>query len=83
MAASATLIMIAHSISIKITAPQKETIFIYMFELGPNAKEISQETSQQAASILFDELTKGRTSGEENGWLTLEDVEKRLGIIHR
>lgn len=29
---------------------------------------------------LMNELEKGRISGETNGWLTLEAVEKNLGI---
>lgn len=29
---------------------------------------------------LMNELEKGRLSGEREGWLTLEDVEKNLGI---
>lgn len=29
---------------------------------------------------LMNELGMGRKSGEEKGWLTLEDVEKNLGI---
>ena len=34
-----------------------------------------------AATIrLMNELEKGKRSGEEKGWLTLETVEKNLGI---
>ncbi len=29
---------------------------------------------------LMNELAKGQKSGEEKGWLTLEAVEKKLGI---
>ena len=29
---------------------------------------------------LMNELEKGRRSGETKGWLTLEDVERNLGI---
>jgi len=36
----------------------------------------------QAALKLMDELAKGRRSGEEKGWLTLEAVEEHLGIVH-
>lgn len=36
----------------------------------------------QATIRLMNELEKGRRSGEEKGWLTLEDVEKHLGIAH-
>ena len=31
---------------------------------------------------LMNELAKGRKSGEEKGWLTLEAVEKILGIVN-
>ena len=34
----------------------------------------------QATIRLMNELAKGRKSGEEKGWLTLEVVEKHLGI---
>ena len=34
----------------------------------------------QATLRLMNELAKGRKSGEERGWLTLEAVEKHLGI---
>lgn len=36
----------------------------------------------QATLRLMNELAKGRKSGEEKGWLTLENVEKKLGIIN-
>ncbi len=36
----------------------------------------------QATLRLMNELAKGRKSGEENGWLTLEAVEKNLGIAN-
>ena len=34
----------------------------------------------QATIRLMNELAKGRRSGEEKGWLTLEAVEEQLGI---
>lgn len=34
----------------------------------------------QATLRLMNELAKGRKSGEEKGWLTLEAVEEHLGI---
>lgn len=34
----------------------------------------------QATLKLMSELEKGRRSGEEKGWLSLEDVENYLGI---
>ena len=36
----------------------------------------------QATIRLMNELAKGRKSGEEKGWLTLEAVEKNLGIVN-
>ena len=30
---------------------------------------------------LMNELAKGRKSGEEKGWLTLEEVERELGVL--
>lgn len=36
----------------------------------------------QAALKLLGELAKGRISGEENGWLSLEAVENHLGCAH-
>ena len=36
----------------------------------------------QATIRLMSELEKGRISGETEGWLALEDVERNLGIIH-
>ena len=35
----------------------------------------------QATLRLMNELAKGRKSGEEKGWLTLEAVEEHLGIV--
>ena len=35
---------------------------------------------EQALQQLLSELEKGRKSGETEGWLTLEDVEKHLSI---
>lgn len=36
----------------------------------------------QATLQLMEELSKGRKSGDEKGWLTLDAVEKKLGVIH-
>lgn len=36
----------------------------------------------EASFHLMNELIKGRRSGEEQGWLTLEEVEAHLGIAH-
>lgn len=36
----------------------------------------------QATLRLMNELAKGRKFGEEKGWLTLEAVEKNLGIVN-
>lgn len=35
----------------------------------------------QAIIRLLNELAKGRKSGEEKGWLTLEEVERELGVL--
>ncbi len=44
--------------------------------------DIQDFEKTQATLQLMNELAKGRKSGEENGWLTLEDVERNLGIQH-
>lgn len=36
----------------------------------------------QATLRLLDELGKGRRSGEEGGWLTLDEAEAALGVTH-
>lgn len=35
----------------------------------------------QATIQLMNELAKGRKSGEEKGWLTLEEVGRELGVL--
>lgn len=35
----------------------------------------------QATIRLLNELAKGRKSGEEKGWLTLEEVERELRVL--
>lgn len=35
----------------------------------------------QTTIQLMNELAKGRKSGEEKGWLTLEEVERELGFL--
>jgi len=37
-------------------------------------------TKEEAAARLMEELEKGRKSGEEEGWLSLEEVEAQFGI---
>lgn len=44
--------------------------------------DIQDYEKSRAAMRLMNELAKGRKSGEEKGWLTLEAVEKNLGIDH-
>ena len=36
----------------------------------------------RATLKLMDELAKGRKSGEEQGWTSLDDVESSLGISY-
>jgi len=35
----------------------------------------------QATNRLMHELAKGRKSGDEQGWLTREEAEAKLGIV--
>ena len=44
--------------------------------------DIQDFEKTQAIIRLMNELAKGRKSGEEKGWLTLEAVEEHLGITH-
>ena len=46
------------------------------------ALDMQDFEKMQATLRLMNELAKGRKSGEEKGWLTLENVEKQLGIIN-
>ena len=44
--------------------------------------DIQDFEKTQATIRLMNELATGRKSGEEKGWLTLDAVEKNLGIDH-
>ena len=44
--------------------------------------DIQDYEKTQATIRLMNELEKGRKSGEEKGWLTLEAVEENLGLSH-
>lgn len=44
--------------------------------------DIQDYEKAQATIRLMNELEKGRKSGEEKGWLTLETVEETLGLSH-
>ena len=46
------------------------------------ALDMQDFEKMQATLRVMNELAKGRKSGEEKGWLTLENVEKKLGIIN-
>ena len=46
------------------------------------ALDMQDFEKMQATLRMMNELAKGRKSGEEKGWLTLENVEKQLGIIN-
>lgn len=46
------------------------------------ALDMQDFEKMQATFRVMNELAKGRKSGEEKGWLTLENVEKQLGIIN-
>ena len=42
--------------------------------------DIQDYEKTEATLHLMNEHKKGRKSGEVNGWLSLEDVEKKLGV---
>lgn len=42
--------------------------------------DIKEYEKTQATLKLMSELAKGRESGERDGWLSLETIEKNLGI---
>uniref|UniRef100_S0DFZ5 Putative toxin-antitoxin system protein n=1 Tax=termite gut metagenome TaxID=433724 RepID=S0DFZ5_9ZZZZ len=42
--------------------------------------DITEYEKTQAIIKLMSELAKGEKSGNEKGWLSIEDVEKALGI---
>lgn len=44
--------------------------------------DIHDYEKTRATLKLMDELAKGRKSGEEQGWMSLDDVENNLGIIY-
>lgn len=44
--------------------------------------DIQDYERTQAALRLMNELAKGRQSGEEKGWLSLEAMEEQLGIAN-
>lgn len=44
--------------------------------------DIKDYEKTQATLWLMRELEKGRRSGENEGWLTIDEVEKHLGISH-
>ena len=41
---------------------------------------LMEYTKEEAVAKLMSELEKGWKSGEEQGWLSLEEVEAQLGI---
>lgn len=44
--------------------------------------DLQDHEKTQAVLQLMGELEKGRKSGGEEGWLTLEVVKEHLGIAH-
>ena len=44
--------------------------------------DLDEYEKTYATIQLMTELQKGRTSGLQSGYSALEDVEKRLGILH-
>ena len=44
--------------------------------------DIHDYEKTRATLKLMDELAKGRKSGEEQGWMSLDDIESSLGISY-
>ena len=44
--------------------------------------DIQDSERTEATLYLMNELEKGRKSGEVDGWLSLNDVEKKLGVMN-
>lgn len=44
--------------------------------------DMEEYEKTQATIKLMAELARGEKSGRENGWLTIDEVEANLGIIH-
>lgn len=40
-------------------------------------------TKDEAVKKLLEEIDEGRKSGEEDGWLTLEEVKRDLGYYEK
>ena len=51
-------------------------------DLNDVISKLDFSLSNDDMKIMMNELVKDRKSGEEKGWLTLEAVEKNLGIDH-
>lgn len=43
--------------------------------------DIDDYEKMQASLRLLSELNKGRRSGEENGWLTFEEMKSQFGAV--
>jgi PHD/YefM family antitoxin component YafN of YafNO toxin-antitoxin module len=44
-------------------------------------QDIDDYEKKEAAIKLMIELEKGRSSGEKEGWYTLEEIRKEFGIV--
>jgi prevent-host-death family protein len=44
--------------------------------------DLEEYEKTQAAAKLMSELEKGRISGEQEGWSTLEKIRKEFGLPH-
>jgi hypothetical protein len=51
-------------------------------ELVEKEQEMEDYEKTQATLKLLTELAKGKKAGEEQGWLSVEDVKQDLGITH-
>ena len=48
------------------------------FYLADRIQELGDVIEEQSRRLLMDDLAIGRTSGEENGWISAEDVRKHF-----
>ncbi len=58
-----------------------EPVFLTKNGRGKNAiVDIEEYERTQAIIKLMSELSVGERTGAENGWVSIDDVEKRLGL---
>ena len=58
---------------------------VYLTQNGRESyviQDIEDYKKKEAAIILMKELEKGKLSGENEGWVTLEDIRNEFGITN-